>query len=268
MAKSKSADYGGTFARVLRELLEHHPEHGGKTTYGSLGSVLGVKPQSISQWANGDTTPDMKHIVPIAKFFGVDCNYLLTGISSENQTVWQDLGLHENSVRFLKDLKKLADESELNSTAMLLIADLFFRSGALTQLLDMLNQYTYDRIEAEETYERDVAALNELDKPGADKSELLRAINRVKAHETNAEVIWYKSAVNARELMQTIIDRAGGFKQFESIVFSGQGRIEFIPEGFEDLNEGTVISGGEVRYGDDTESKKTRKKRTTAPKSE
>jgi transcriptional regulator with XRE-family HTH domain len=68
-------------------MLEKHPKTGEKTTYYALGKVLGVKAQSVSQWANGDTTPDMKHIVPLAKFFGVDVNFLLTGVSAENETV-------------------------------------------------------------------------------------------------------------------------------------------------------------------------------------
>ncbi|GHV06535.1 hypothetical protein FACS1894217_05410 [Clostridia bacterium] len=255
MAKSKSADYKGVFARVLRDLLEHHPEHGGKTTYGSLGTILGVKPQSVSQWANGDTTPDLKHIVPIAKYFGVDCNYLLTGVSSENQTVWQDLGLHENSVRFLKDLKKLADEHEINSMAMLLITDLFFRSGALTQFYDMINQYVYDRIEAEETLKRDTEAALELENAGADKSELLRAVNRMRSHEATNELIWFKSSSKACSIMQAIIDRAGGLENFENAVFMGFGRLEIVPEGFEDLKTGTTIGSGEVKFGDDTESR-------------
>ena len=256
MGKSKTADYTSTFARILRELLERHPEHGGKTTYGKLGAVLGVKPQSISQWANGDTTPDMKHIAPLAKFFGVDCNYLLTGISAENRTMWEDLGLHENSVRFLKDLKKLADGRELNSTAMILITDMFFRSGAVTKFYDMINQYVYDSIEARETLERDSAALDELEKSGADNAEVLKALNRLRAHETNAEFIWYKSAFKAREVMQMIIDRAGGLENFERHTFQGHGRLEVVPEGFEDLaGPGTTIVDGEVIFADDTPSR-------------
>jgi transcriptional regulator with XRE-family HTH domain len=250
MAKSKTADYQGTFARVLRELLERHPEHGGKTTYGKLGETLGVKPQSISQWANGDTTPDMKHIAPLAKFFGVDCNYLLIGISAENQTMWQELGLHENSVRFLKDLKKLSDKGELNSTAMILITDLFFRSGALTQFLDMINQYVYDRIESQETLERDKLAAEELERNGADNAALLRAVNRLRTHETTNEFIWFKSAVKANDVMNLIIERAGGLANFESVVFQGHGRTEVVPEGFENLSSGTTIGSGEVKFAD------------------
>jgi transcriptional regulator with XRE-family HTH domain len=253
MAKSKTADYGGAFARVLRELLEHHPEHGGKTTYGKLGAVLGVKPQSISQWANGDTTPDMKHIVPLAEFFGVDCNFLLTGVTSENQTIWQDLGLHEHSVRHLKDLKALADKKEQNSMAMLLITDLFFRSGALLEFYDMLNQYVYDRIETNEIFEQDKAALEEIDKPGADKVEVLKAVNRLRAHETNAEFIWYKSAVKVREIMDAIIERAGGLEQFNKWVLLNQGRLQVVPEGYEDLGEGETIGMGEIHRVDESQ---------------
>jgi transcriptional regulator with XRE-family HTH domain len=245
MAKSKSSDYRDPFAKTLRELLERHPVHGGRTTYGKLGAALGVKPQSVSQWANGDTTPDMRHIAPLAEFFGVDCNFLLTGVSAENRTVWEDLGLHEGSVRFLKDLKALADRREQNSMAMLLIVDLFFRSGALGKFYDMINQYTYDYIEFDEAFERDSAAMMAVEDTPENAVELLRALNRVRAHETGSQFIWYKAAYHAREVMQMIVDRAGGFEEFESRVLLGNGRVVVVPEGFGDLAGPRTVVGGD-----------------------
>jgi len=61
----------------LRKLCERHPITGNKTSYTTLAEHLGVKNQSVSQWARGETTPDTKSIAPIAIYFGVSCDYLL-----------------------------------------------------------------------------------------------------------------------------------------------------------------------------------------------
>ena len=248
MAKSKAADYNGMFAKNLRDLLEKHPQTGVRTTYNVLGTTLGVKPQSVSQWANGDTTPDMKHIVPMARYFGVDANYLLTGVSAENETIWNDLGLHENSIRELRRMKKLGDDREIHSIAMLLIIDLLLRTDGLLKLYDMLNQYVYDVVENSAGLE---VCKAELDAALADperkddKALLNRLIQNVKTHEDNAELIWYKAAHKACDMMKVMIDRVGGFEQAEEKIFNRRGRME---KWYTDLMgepDGETVASGE-----------------------
>jgi transcriptional regulator with XRE-family HTH domain len=231
MAKSKTADFNSMFAKNLREMLEKHPQTGERTTYYKLGEVLNVKPQSVSQWANGDTTPDMKHLVPMARYFGVDVNFLLTGVSAENVTMWSELGLHENSVRYLKDLKTRADKNEVNSIGMVLLADLLFRSGAFLRLYAQFNQYVFDNLEADAAHKADMSELERLSKdPSTTESALLDAVRKVDAHKDNAELIWYKSAHKSREVMQALVDRAGGFEKTAEKVFIDGKRIATIPE--------------------------------------
>ena len=228
MAKSKAADYNSTFAHNLRELLEKHPQTGVRTTYQVLGTKLGVKPQSVSQWANGDTTPDMKHIVPIAKYFGVDANYLLTGVSAENETVWKDLGLHENAVRELKQLKTLCDNGEATSISILVLLNLLLRTDAMIRLYGMLNQYVYDTLENSEQLK---AAQAELDAAIADperqkdKVYLNRLVQKAKSFEDNTDLVWYKAAHKAREIMKVIVDKVGGFEKTAYTVCGGHGRV-------------------------------------------
>ncbi|GHV32720.1 hypothetical protein FACS18949_04540 [Clostridia bacterium] len=76
---SETASYkgDGTFAVILRGLLDCSPKTGGKTTYKALAAVLNVKQQSVSSWAVGTTIPDTKHIAPLADYFNVSCDYLL-----------------------------------------------------------------------------------------------------------------------------------------------------------------------------------------------
>jgi transcriptional regulator with XRE-family HTH domain len=77
MSNSSVTGYDGTIAARLRGLCEYHPRTGKKTTYTTLAEHLGVKNQSVSQWTRSETIPDTKHIVPLADFFGVSCDYLL-----------------------------------------------------------------------------------------------------------------------------------------------------------------------------------------------
>ena len=229
MAKSKAADYNGIFAKNLRDLLEKHPKTAVKTTYNTLGIHLGVKPQSVSQWANGDTTPDMKHIVSMAQFFGVDANYLLTGVSAENETVWHDLGLHENSIRELRRMKELGDKSEVHSTSMLLIIDLLLRTDGMLRFYDMLNQYVYDVLEHKERLETDKAAFDTAVADSERKGDLEyinRLAQRMKSNNDNLELLWYKAAHRARDLMLTIVDKVGGVEEAEKKLFRGHGRME------------------------------------------
>ncbi|GHU37960.1 hypothetical protein FACS1894105_11030 [Clostridia bacterium] len=243
MAKSKTADFNSMFAKNLRDLLEKHPQSGERTTYYKLGDVLGVKPQSVSQWANGDTTPDMKHIVPMARYFGVDANFLLTGVSAENVTMWEELGLHENSVRYLKDLRTRAEAHEVNSIGMLLLADLLFRSGAFLRLYAQFNQYVFDNLEADAAYKADYAEFERFSKePTTSETTLLDAGRRVEAHKDNAELIWYKSAYKSREVMQAIVDRAGGFEQTAEKIFIDGKRIATIPKPLRDIVTGGVLT--------------------------
>lgn len=67
----------GLLVSVLKSLIKQHPKTGKRVVYKELAEYLGVKQQSVSSWANGTTIPDTKHIVPIAEFFGVSCDYLL-----------------------------------------------------------------------------------------------------------------------------------------------------------------------------------------------
>ncbi len=97
------------FPTILRELLEKHPQTGKRTTLKELGEAVGTRQQSISLYRNGDTQPSPDILIRIAAYFGVSVDYLLTGISSENKEVHEQLGLSEQSVRQLKQAKNYPD---------------------------------------------------------------------------------------------------------------------------------------------------------------
>ena len=73
MKKSTNTDvygYDSTFPTILRELLMD-------TTQEKLASYCGVQRQSIAQWKDGKTKPDIVSLKRIAEFFNVSTDYLL-----------------------------------------------------------------------------------------------------------------------------------------------------------------------------------------------
>ena len=74
--------YYDVFPTTLRGILESHPKDGHSTTYKALGEAVGVRQQTISQYASGQTQPTADVVLRIAQFFDVSVDYLLTGVSS------------------------------------------------------------------------------------------------------------------------------------------------------------------------------------------
>ena len=97
--------YDGMFPKILRELLEHHPKTNAKTTLKELAEAIGIRQQTVSLYKNGETQPTPETLVKIAEFFSVSVDYLLTGISSENKAINEELGLSEDAIDMLKRAK-------------------------------------------------------------------------------------------------------------------------------------------------------------------
>lgn len=73
MKKASTQDhFNDTFPRILRNLMEK--EH---TRQAALADYCGVQRQSISQWQNGNTRPDIDSLKKIAQFYSVSTDYLL-----------------------------------------------------------------------------------------------------------------------------------------------------------------------------------------------
>ena len=90
--------YNDIFPTTLRGLLEKNPKDGRSTTYKALGEAVGVRQQTISQYASGQTQPTADVVLQIARFFGVSVDYLLTGVSSYNKEYNEELGLSDAAV--------------------------------------------------------------------------------------------------------------------------------------------------------------------------
>lgn len=101
--------YNGMFPRMLREMLDRHPLTGARTTLKELAEAVGIRQQTVSLYKNGETQPTPETLVKIAEFFGVSVDYMLTGISSQNKPIHEELGLSEEAIGMLK----IAKETEI-----------------------------------------------------------------------------------------------------------------------------------------------------------
>ena len=90
--------YDGIFPNILRELLDHHPKTNARTTLKELAEAIGIRQQTVSLYKNGETQPTPETLVKIAEFFNVSVDYLLTGISSQNKSIHEELGLSEEAI--------------------------------------------------------------------------------------------------------------------------------------------------------------------------
>ncbi len=100
--KTITDKYNATFPKILRALEEHHPADGRATTHKALADAVGVRPQTISLYAAGETQPTPDTLLKISGYFGVSVDYLLTGVSSENKKINDELGLSEKAIKRLK----------------------------------------------------------------------------------------------------------------------------------------------------------------------
>jgi len=94
--------YDGVFPKMLRDLLDHHPMTGARTTLKELAEAIGIRQQTVSLYKNGETQPTPETLVKMAEFFGVSVDYLLTGVSSKNKSIHEELGLSEEAINWLK----------------------------------------------------------------------------------------------------------------------------------------------------------------------
>lgn len=100
-------DYGyySEFPKRLRMLLE-------KTTQGELAAACNVARQSVAQWKDGNTKPDIYYLGKIADFFNVSTDYLLgrsdtKSADTDIKMICEYTGLDEEVIKQVNELKKL-----------------------------------------------------------------------------------------------------------------------------------------------------------------
>lgn len=99
MKTTRESGYDSAFAKKLRDLLESK-----SVSMTKLGSILGVKQQTVSQWANGSTTPEFKHLKPMASHFEISIDELVTGVAPGNEEFHLITGFSNLAIEKLKKL--------------------------------------------------------------------------------------------------------------------------------------------------------------------
>lgn len=129
--------YDNIFSSTPRDVMMSHPETGEKTTQKALAEAVGIRPQTISLYLDGSTQPNADNLYKIARYFDVSVDFLLSGVSSENESIHETLGLSEAAINMLETFNKIDRTSQ--TPIMPLINDLlsnkhfymFLNSGAL-----------------------------------------------------------------------------------------------------------------------------------------
>ena len=85
------------FAEILTALLKER-----KIKTKALAEAIGIKRQSISDYCLGRTTPKYPALVKLADYFGVSCDFLLTGVEPQDKQEHQEIGLSGEAIRLLK----------------------------------------------------------------------------------------------------------------------------------------------------------------------
>ena len=144
MARQVKQNYDGynsIFATNLRVLLMTDSKDGHGTTYKALGEAVGVRQQTISQYASGQTQPTSDILLKIANYFNVSIDYLLTGVSANNKGYNKELGLSESSIELLRRAKDYAQQTEETRTITMPYLDELLSDGEFYQFLEDLHFY-------------------------------------------------------------------------------------------------------------------------------
>lgn len=75
-------------------------------TQNGLANLLFIQRGQIAKWEAGESVPKVEYVIKYADFFNTTCDYILRGISPENCTVMQEIGLSEESINYLKSKMK------------------------------------------------------------------------------------------------------------------------------------------------------------------
>ena len=126
------------FSYRLSELLEKREK-----TQQEVADYVGVKRQTIAQWKDGNTTPDIYSFQKIAKYFDVPYEYLLGETDNEkrrNTNYGLQLGLSDDAVNNLTALKKYCEANEKANIVSELIGDQRFLN-AVRYLMKATDEY-------------------------------------------------------------------------------------------------------------------------------
>ena len=126
MARKKEPAYETEkypFPSRLRKLMEER-----KTTQRELAQAIGVRPQTVSLYVQGQSFPDVNGLARIAIYFGISADYLIGNTDMPNvdltmQEIHRITGLSAGAICKLQDIFKKNEKTAFSDIISLLIED-------------------------------------------------------------------------------------------------------------------------------------------------
>lgn len=119
-------------------------------TQASLAEKMGVSSRTIASYEQGINEPSIATLTSLADYFNVTTDYLIgrtEGKTSDLQTLYEEIGLSENSISFLKSLVEVRnayppDVSNVAKSIPLPCIDFCLSQGQLSfELFDSIFSY-------------------------------------------------------------------------------------------------------------------------------
>ena len=133
------------FAKAIRKLMKEN-----SLTQEELGKILGVARQTISQYASGQSIPDVNIIYSLKEKFGLSADYVLgyaEATKPSNEMILKDLGIDENACEVLKSYIKKDSTNRKNDKIKMLN---FLIENIEDDLLENLYNYLFHNLEIKE----------------------------------------------------------------------------------------------------------------------
>ncbi len=106
------------FAKAIRKIMKEN-----NLTQEELGKIIGVARQTISQYASGQSIPDVNIIYSIKEKFGLSADYVLgyaEATKPSNEMILKELGIDENACEILKSYIKKNSTNRKNDKIKML----------------------------------------------------------------------------------------------------------------------------------------------------
>lgn len=133
------------FAKAIRKIMKEN-----NLTQEELGKIIGVARQTISQYASGQSTPDVNIIYSIKEKFGLSADYVLgfaEATKPSNEMILKELGIDENACEILKIYIKKDSTNRKNDKIKMLN---YLIENIEDDLLENLYNYLFHDVEITE----------------------------------------------------------------------------------------------------------------------
>lgn len=133
------------FAKAIRKIMKEN-----NLTQEELGKIIGVARQTISQYASGQSIPDVNIIYSIKEKFGLSADYVLgyaEATKPSNEMILKELGIDENACEILKSYIKKDSTNRKNDKIKMLN---YLIENIEDDLLENLYNYLFHDVEITE----------------------------------------------------------------------------------------------------------------------